>query len=158
MSELAKTNNQLSKPGTPAQIPTITKAVALMLGGGLKTYGQHPSIDAWAIVLQSRGVLESEIESAVKHFLTRQPEDGGTPSFPSAGEFAGWIIRDREYRQMRERMKAFEEYERAQSQEQLRLSNMEKYGTENPSREQIDERMARLGLSDRLGELTGGEG
>jgi hypothetical protein len=159
MKDLAKIDNQLATSDTQVSPLAIGKAITLMLGAGLKTYGQQPSVDAWATVLGARGVFDYEIEKATRHFLTREPEDGGTPSFPSASQFANWILGDREYQAMRVRMREFEEYERAKAVEALRLSNMEKYGTESPTREQVNERLKDLGLSDRMNALMeqGGE-
>lgn len=148
-NELAKQNNTLAVAGNPVTGPTIGKALTMMLGAGLKTYGQHPMVDAWYVVLDANGVREEEIQPAMKHFLCRTNDDGSVP-FPSATEFARWILRDREAKESAARMKEVEEYVKTQDAEMLRLRNLERYGTESPTREEVDSYMASKGLTETL--------
>jgi hypothetical protein len=116
------------------------RALSVMLGAGLKTYGQQPGVDGWFLVLRSKGITRQELSAAVEHFACRVGIDGNPPNFPAAGEFAGWIIQRRDERERNAAMQAEIALQDAETDTERRRRFLACYGTENPTKEQIDER------------------
>jgi hypothetical protein len=151
LSKLAKQQSEITAADQPPNPSAIGQAVSMMLGAGLKTYGQEPSVDAWATVMRLRGIKAREIRSATEYFMSHGGE------FPSAAEFADRALEERESREREAAMEGMAERLRQADEEALRARNMARYGTKDPTREQIDARMSEIGADVLLKSVTDDE-
>jgi hypothetical protein len=144
---LTKINNQLAFQTDDSEyMRAVIKALAIMRQGGLKLYGQEPGPDAWFMALVHRGVQIHEITPAVAAYVSGQCGS----EFPTAGQFANWILEHRENLELRAELAAMGKRIREQDESALRQRNLDKYGTEDPSLDQIHARALAEGFAPIL--------
>lgn len=143
--------NQLANIVSTAELKASVEQ-AFVLMQGLKTYGKLPSLDAWSYILDDENVTPAEIEPLAKEFAKGDRGD----SFPDPGTF--WqIIKARRVIQRDRDLTAEVAIQDAEIDRQRREINMLKYGTEEPSREQINARLKdKFGGNAVMGEIAKG--
>jgi hypothetical protein len=148
--ELARTESSITVSGmAPKDEGKVVSWLTAMFES-LNTYGRKwsPAVaQGWLMALRTSDLTMDEFHEAASYWLAFEND------FPAPAALFGWVRSRRVNAELKAELARVSALLREQDDEALRSRNMERYGTEDPTREQVDARLAELGLTARFEEL-----